>query len=112
MPKCKYEWVEISTGRSRRLCTDTSLEHLKEAHPDKVEAYHNVIVKDPNKHDEARHYKLYGEEKMAVNEDLKSDLAAKEWPGYTSSGDRQGPRPFSTMRERRDYCRRYGFEET
>lgn len=111
MQACKFEWVETSEKRFSRVCTLTDLEHLKAKHPHMVEADHNVIVRDPNKHDAQRQYRLYGAETYEVNEDMQHPVAAKEWPGYITQGERQGPRPFSTMRERRDYCARYGFEE-
>ena len=72
----------------------------------------NVIVRDPNKHARERHAKLYGIRNMQVDEDLRSELARKTWPRYKVFPDgRQGPLAFETLSEKKEYCRRYGFEE-
>lgn len=93
------------------MCVSTEVEHLKVAHPEKLDPDYNVIVRDPNKHDAQKHYKVYAADNTGVNEDLQDPVAAKEWPGYSNSGEHQGPRSFSTMRQRREYMARYGFEE-
>lgn len=71
-----------------------------------------VIVRDPNKHDEDRHRLVYGRKEMRCNEDLHHPVAAKEWPGYIQEADRHGPPPFRSTVERREYKKRYGFEDS
>ncbi len=108
--KCTFGWVQVSAGRSRRVCIDTSEEHRAASHPD-LTPTHAIIGGDPTRWDAERAKKVYGLQELTAHVDLQDPVAAKEWPGYITSGPNQGPRPFSTLRERRSYMARYGFSE-
>ena len=67
-------------------------------------------------YDQERYRRLYGTKEMVANEDLHSQEASKTWYNYfrgtAPNGDFvEGPRPFTSKAERREYCRRFGFEE-
>lgn len=69
----------------------------------------NLIVRDANKHDEKKHLTIYGlDASKQGNNDLKNKVAEKEWPRYIEG---QGPMPFQTTVERKEYLGRYGFTE-
>lgn len=108
--KCTYGWVQVSAGRSRRVCIDNSAEHRKAVH-EEYRHTHGIIGGDPTRWDAERAKKVYGTAEFKAHVDLQSPVAAKEWPGYITTGSNQGPAPFSTLRERRQYMARYGFEE-
>ena len=67
-------------------------------------------------YDEERYKAVYNE-RMVANEDLKNPDASKTWYNYhkeTTPDGRtiEGPRPFKSRAERRDYCKRYGYQQS
>ena len=98
------------TGENSWILVDsTRLAELEGREQPRQKGGKNVICRDPNKYDEARHRTLYSlDSSKGANRDLRNKVAEKEWSRYIPG---EGPMPFQTTGERREYLRRFGFTE-
>lgn len=102
-----FVWVKTGEGRWMHISTaELNAETTKEVGPS---------VHDTD-YDEQRYKTVYGE-KMFANEDLRCKDAERSWYNYfkgTTPDGRyvEGPRPFTSRKERLEYCRRFGFTPT
>lgn len=102
--KDRFQWVEVEPGR--KILVDTKAEPVEQTRR------RSYVGEVHQSHEEERYEKLY-HEKMLVCEDLKDKAARREWSRYKILPDgREGPLPFRSKAERREYCSRFGFRES
>lgn len=104
-PDLEFVWIDTGPGR-KTLVSKKELERMNS----ESESIPLIGYTD---YDKEKSERIYGE-KFEANQDLRSKTAEKTWYNYfkgTTSDGRyvEGPRPFKSHAERREYCKRYGF---